>query len=400
MKRAKFVLAAAAVLLLAGGRWAARAQTPFISITPEMDRWLGESMDDVFEMDFDQADAAARKVIALNPEHPSAYFTLAGSAWTRYVYGSEQSDPAFEQAYEEKISDLIARGEKWRKKYPQDPVGMMILGSAYGINSRLCVIRRQWLRAYLQGRKGLALTRAAVAADPNYYDAYLGLGMYDYYSDLYPNFIGVLAKLVLRGDRRLGIETLEMVAKKGHFSKSTAQIMLVEIYTEDPFGSRDPARAVAIMKELRVRYPRGAMMHASELVALYEAKRYAEVVAGAKKFLALVDEGRYPPLERAEGDVALGCGYWAAGDKEKAIEAFQEAAGIKYGGAPSRWAVWAQIRLGNLFDSLGRREEALAAYKRAAAEPDRWNFRRLALAGLAKPWSKDNPGPIPPHLSD
>jgi tetratricopeptide (TPR) repeat protein len=260
----------------------------------------------------------------------------------------------------------------------------------------LLVVRREWIKAYFHARKAVAITRKAVQADPEYYDAYLGLGMYDYYSDLYPRLVGVLAHLVLGGDRLRGIATLRKVAEKGKFSRSIAKILLVEIYTEDPFGAKDPKEAVRIVEELRAEYPTSAMMHSSELVAWYSAQRYQDMVAGAGDYLRLVREGKYNPIEAAKGAVILGTAQWALGQKKAALDSFHLAAQIRLGGRLSRWAVWALIRSGQLRDTMGLREEALADYRAALDAPDEWHLRSLAKDGIAKPFSEQAPGEILP----
>lgn len=365
-------------------------------LPPDMDQYLLEGINAIYRMQFDKAAELSNKAMAIIPGHPYPYFGLAGIAWTQYVYGTDQSDQTLLKPFDAKIQDVIKIANKWIKTHPQDPEALMVMGAAYGISSRLMVIRHEWLSAYFEGRRALAATRASIKADPNFYDAYLGIGMYDYYSDLYPNFVGVLAKIMLRGNRLRGIETLKMVAEKGHFSQDNAKILLVEIYTEDPFGARDPEKAVAIMKELRAKFPESAMMHSAQLVALYESKRYDEVVTGARDYLARGQRGFYTPIESGKGNVALGCGLWALGRKPEALDAFRAAEGVLYNGKPSRWAVWAHIRAGELEDSMGMRKEAVADYKAAIAEPDLWEMRKIAKAYLSKPFSADHPGPIPP----
>lgn len=365
-------------------------------ITEEMDYWLMKGVDDIYRMRFDDAEAAARKAMALNPAHPHAYLGLAGVAWTRYVYGTDQSDPSLMSLFEQRTKQAVSVAQKWTKAHPDDAQGLMTLGAAYGLSSRLDLIRHQWIKGYLEGRKAAAITREAVQKDPQLWDAYLGLGMYDYYTDAYPRLVGVLAKLVLGGDRLRGIKTLELVAEKGHFSKSNARILLVEIYLEDRWGARDPEKAIALMKQLRADYPDSAMMHSAQLVALYEGKRYAQALAGARDYLERVRTGLYSPIEAGKGNVALGCALWQLGRKDEALEAFRRAEQVDYLGKPSRWAVWAHIRAGQLLDSLGRRAEALAEYRLAAAEPDTWDFRQYAKAGLSRMFSGARPGPIDP----
>ncbi len=389
-------LAAAPADMPAGGVPVSDGPRASKYISEEMDYWLMKGVDDIYRMRFDEAEAAARKAIALDPAHPNAYMGLAGVTWTKYVYGTDQGDPKLLDLFGQQIKQAISVGEDWVKAHPDDPEGLMTLGAAYGLSSRLDIIRHQWVRGYLEGRKAVGITRQSVQKDPQLWDGWLGVGMYDYYTDVYPRFIGVLAKLVLRGNRLRGIETLKQVAEKGHFSKNNARILLVEIYLEDQWGARDPEKAMALLRALRAQYPESAMMHSADMVARYEGKRYAEVLTEARAYLQRVARGEYRPIEAAKGNVALGCALWQLGHRDEALEAFKRAEDVMFDGKPSRWSVWAHIRAGQLLDVMGRRADALAEYKFAAAQPDTWDFKQFAKAGLAKPFAQALPGPIDP----
>ena len=367
-----------------------------VDLPPEMDRLLMTGTQDIYRMRFDEAEAAARAAIQVDPAHPYPYFGLAAVYWTRFVYETDRTDTTLLPPFEENVNKVIALSHAWLKQHPEDPQVLMVLGAAYGISARLNVVRRNWIRAYLDGRKALSFTRQAVKADPKFWDAYLGLGMYDYYADLYPRYVALLTKLVLGGDRQRGIRTLRTVAEKGHFSRDTATVLLVEIYTEDPYGAKDPAKAVALMDLMRARYPDSRGMHSARVVALYEAARYQEAAKVAAEYIDLVKKGVYPPVELAKGEVLLATAQWALGQKDKALDSFREASKVVYRDRLGRWAVWALVRVGNLEDSLGRRQDALRDYGAAAAEPDLWDIRRYAKAGLSKPFSAQLPGPIPP----
>ena len=355
-----------------------------------------EAIDDLYRMDFNLAEADTRKAMALNPEHPHPYLSLAGITWTRYVYGRDQSDQTLLPVFESQVNRAMEVSRRWLQKHPGDPEGLMTLGAAYGVSSRLLLVRRQWLKAYRHARMALQFTRSAVKADPKLHDAYLCIGMYDYYADLYPRLIGALARLVLGGSRLRGIATLKMVAEEGRYSRNAAKMMLVEIYTEDPYGARNPAEAVRIMREFRARYPRSAMLHSAMLVALYSDERYEDVVHGAGEFLGLVAEGKYESHDKAEGEVILATALWALGRREQALEAFGQAAQVRIGDALSRWATWALLRRGELEDSMGNRWAALKDYSAAASRIDSWGLRERAVKRALKPFREEFPGPIPP----
>lgn len=367
------------------------------SITPEMDRLLLEGIDRIYEMDFDAADAAASKAMALDPGHPHPYLGHAATDLIRFSYGSEQSDPGLIKSFEAKIAQTIKVAEKRLKANPNDPDILFLLGSAHGISGRMAIVRRQWLSAFSHGRKSMKHIRAAIKADPELYDAVLGAGMFDYYVATIPKFAGWLAKIMLGGDRERGLAAIKIAAEKGHYSKTAAQLILVEIYTEDDFGARNPPEAARLMREIHARYPTSAMLHSALIVALYEDRKLDEAVREAQDYLGRVQSGKYPVLSTAKSHALLGTLLWAAGEKEKALTHFVEGAAPRPGPL-DRWRVWSRVRAGQVLDALGRREDALAAYKLAYGEPDRWEYRALIKPCLDKPCVGDKfPGHFSPY---
>jgi len=378
-----------AVLLLA---WPACAR----ALPPEMDRHLQGALDSLYCMQFSSAEAQVKLAMAVEPEHPYGPFGLAAVSMIKYVYGTEQSDPALLAAFTKQTEEALDAGTAWVKKHPQDAEGFMALGAAYGVSSRLLTVRRQWILAYWRARKAVGYLQKATQLDPEMGDPYLGLGMYDYYSDAYPRFVRVLAKLLLRGNRARGVAELRRSSEKGSFSQIVSKMILTEIFLEDQWGLRNPQEAVKLSAEVRQRYPDSAMILDIDFVARYEAGEYEALLPDLEQFLERARQGRYDSLQLAKGLVIKATTLWAWQKPEEALKTFADAAAVKPEGKVSRWGVWAQIRAGNLLDSLGRREEAVALYKAAAAEPDLWDLRQFAKAGLHEAFQQPSPGHISP----
>jgi tetratricopeptide (TPR) repeat protein len=357
----------------------AASAAPTSGITPEMEAQLQKGLDGIYSMDFDGAEAAARKVTELNPEHPHGWFGVAAATMMRYVYETEQGDPALIKLFEERMEFAAKKAKAWIEAHPDDAEAMMIYGACYGVRSRLQIVRKQWVSGYFSARKAIGWQRAALKKDPKLYDAYLGIGMYDYYTDVYPSVIGVLSKIMLRGNRLRGVAELKIAAEKGRFSNVVADLLLVEIGLEDLYGLRDPAQAVARMEKLRKRYPDSAMLHAAEISALYEAERWDDAKKGSEEYLARVRAGKYRDTQRPKGYVLLGHALWQLGRVDEALTAFQD--GAEEG---KRYGLWSLIRQAQLMDALGRREQAVLLYKRAAERPDSWDMRKYAESGLRR----------------
>lgn len=382
------------ILLLLAAPAAARKT----SVTPEMDKLLREGIDDIYMMNFDAADAVMAKAIALDPEYPHAYLGRAATDLIRFAYGTDQADPTLIPKFEAKTAVAIKVAQAYLKKHPKDPDVLFVLGSAHGICGRLAIVQRKWLKAFGHGRTSMKTIRLAAKLEPGLYDAQLGLGMFDYYVATIPKFAGWLAKIVLGGDRARGIRQIHVAAEKGDYAKTSAQFILVEIFLEDPFGARNPAEALKFMRLIHARYPNSPMIDTALISALYEAKHYDEAVKEAREYQARIKSGRYPAQYQAQSHAFLGTLLWAAGDKAQALDEFNAGAEARGNGMRTRWKVWSRVRVGQLLDALGRRVEALAAYKVAYDEKDDWGYRALIKPCLKSPCVGEKyPGHFSPY---
>ena len=374
---------------------AAPASARRSSVTPEMDKLVTAGLDGIYRMDFDAADAAARAAMALDPGYPQAYLGAAATDFIRYVYGPAPTDDRLLKSFEKKVGVAISVSESWLKAHPNDPDGLLVLGTGYGISARLALERREYLKGWRYGSRAMKYIRAAIKADPEIYDADLGLGMFDYYVDTIPRFAGWLAKIMLGGDRARGLRELRLAAEKGHFGRTAAQLILVEIETQDVFGARDTPDAVRLMAGIRAEYPESSMLHSAQVVSLYENGNYVEGLREAKEYLARVESGRYDAVNLPAAHALNGTLLWALDRKDEALAEFRA------GGADpkprSDWTILNRARAGQVLDALGRRDEALAAYRSAYAD-DRWEMRAYIKPCLSSPCvGKKYPGPFAPH---
>jgi tetratricopeptide (TPR) repeat protein len=365
------------------------------SVTPEMDRLVMAGIDGIYRMDFDSADAAARAAMALDPNYPHAYLGAAATDFIRYIYGPAQADDRLVKSFEGKAEVSIAVAERWLKAHPDDAEALLVLGSGYGIRGRLALERHQYLKAWANGSRAMKYIRASIKADPETYDSYLGVGMFDYYVDTIPRFAGWLAKIMLGGSRERGLRELRLAAEKGRYARVAAQLILVEIDTQDEFGARDPSDAVRLMAGIREEYPDSSMLHSAQVDALYEAGKYDEGLREADEYLARIRSGKYSAANMPMARVMIGTLLWARGRKEEALAEFRA------GGADpaplTSWTILDRVRAGQVLDALGRRAEALAAYKSAYAD-DRWDTRPYIKPCLSAPCVGPNfPGRFVPR---
>jgi hypothetical protein len=366
----------------------------------EIENLVVEGIREIYAMDFDGAEAKFKEAERFQPDHPYGYYGDAIVAWAKFVYVSQQTDPVQRKKFEDGVETSIEKCTAWLKLHPNDAYVRLALGGTYGLRSRLSVIERHWLRALWDGRTAIKQTRLAYQLDSTAYDALLGIGMYDYYADALPRFISAFNRMFLGGSREKGIEALKIAAEKGKYVSTAAKLILVEIYTEDQWGAKDPGKALELILELRKEFPNSPIFHQIEHVCLFETGKYDELIESAQDYLKRIDDKApyYVELDRARMHTTIGTARFAKKEIDFARQSYETAgslAGTK--AAPNRWGVWGLVRLGQVHDVLGERDKAIEAYRAAAQFTDVWGFRALAQARMRSPFAgTDKIGPLPP----
>lgn len=397
MKKLLYVFLAGA-LLTASAVLPARAE---IKLPPDVYAQASEGINGVYSLDFDTAEKNIQLVFASYPDHPFAHFGNAMIAWSRYEYEFETSDDTQRKVFEKILDDSIDGIKRWIKKNPQDPNAYMGIGALYGLRAMFSMRNRSWITAYFSGRKAIKNLEHSLTLDPTYYDAYFGLGIYQYYAGTLPSVIKTLAKIVaIKGDPDAGVAQLNAAREKAVFTSDSAKLILIEIQNTRAGKYYDPHKSLEYIRQLRAKYPNNPLMRYVEVICLFETGDYDGVTAEASRFLELIGKDPfYKDIYIARAYTALGTVQMARGNFEKAREAFEEGREAVKNQEPSRWGVWNELRLGQVYDLLGRREDALRQYKYVLSFKDKWGFDETAKALMKKPYEVGafgDVGPLPP----
>jgi tetratricopeptide (TPR) repeat protein len=252
------------------------------------------------------------------------------------------------------------------------------------------MLQSNWIRAYIDGRRGKNLLAEAVELRPDFHDAWLGLGYFHYYVATLPSYLEVLARLLLLGgDREEGMREIEHTARLGYYAVAQAKMTLVDIYTD--FEER-PAEAMTILRELRTRYPENIWLDGNKDQIHVHLAEYDSALAIEAAFIDSCRSGaryfksKWIPHIRFK----MGVCYFRKGDYAEAEKIFIEVAAV----APENpeWVhAWALVQLGMTLDVTGRRDEAIETYKRVLKMKNRENSHKWARVFLAiRCQKKDN----------
>ena len=371
------------------------------SVPQELAELSKKGLDSIYAVKIDEAAKYFNEAYEKYPDHPASRFGVAMASWARLEYLEDESSPELAKQYAQLTDEAITVGKKWLKTHPNDTLAHICMGGLYGLRARLAVLQHKWIKAYTNGKKALKSMHKTLEIDPEAYDAYLGLGLYEYYAGTLPGAIKILAKLVMSGNAEKGIGMLKTCADKGYYNVLAAKLLLVEIYTQHGSKYANPQEAVRMAAEFRQMFPHHAQMHFVQIVSLFESGKYEESLSQALDYLKHVNDKNdqvYKERFRSRICTAIGTLYMILGDYANAEKYLSQSRDtIRMDKHPARWAVWGIARLGNLADLRGDRENAVKYYREARSYGNEWGFWETLDKHINRPFTKDElPGQLPP----
>jgi hypothetical protein len=144
----------------------------------------------------------------------------------------------------------VAAAQAYIQRHP-GPVAKLYLGGSLGARGLGHLYQGSYVVAYRDGKKAFQLLRQCVAEEPRLYNAYVGLGTFEYESG---RLAGVLQYILnLHGDVNYGLDLLKTCEEKATYAAPSALMHLAFIYT---FEVPDPELSQRYLMRLYARYPR------------------------------------------------------------------------------------------------------------------------------------------------
>jgi hypothetical protein len=348
----------------------------------------------LYHLQYDKALDACDRYIRRNGDDPAGYFYQAAIHWWHLAQDAEYEHPDIEQKFYDAVDKTDekaqARLQILDESDPEDAAqaAMVYLywGGAEGLRGRWLVTQKKWLKAYFAGRDGDRMLKKALKLDPKLYDAYMGLGIYDYFSDTLSGFVAALSAVFVRGDRHRGIQELNLAIEKGKRARVESMVFLAEIYT---FEENTPAEALSIVSKLRQEFPNSPLMHLMQITALYQMKKWPDVERESQILLSKA-ENETPWYTHRDVSPAVYClgvaELLGKKDLEGALKRFNRLIDQAKADDPSRWLSFAHLRRAQIYDVQGKRDAAVADYKFVLDRPEIWGSHTEAAAGLKEPY--------------
>ena len=371
----------------------------------------------LFNIDYETARKSFKEMAQAFPNYPAGSQFLADSLWIETLYQTRRlqsslygGDDSFYSTGDDKVDPQVidrfrtltrqARllTEARLKLYPKDVEALYFLGAIEGLKASFEeAVERRHFAALKDGSDAVDRHREVIKLDPNYHDAEITIGLYDFTVGSLPLPVKLIAGVAgFRGSKKRGLATLERVAKEGHWLHDEAKTLLIVLYTRE----KRYAEAAAIARELAAKYPPNYLyrLEAADALVLQAALERqanhankttaAETEAFATFESLLKDKVVRNSAARAFDLIHFKYGeaLMTAGQYEKAAKEFLASADVP--GAQQGLATMAHLYAARALDLAGKRNDAMTQYRAVLGRPNVYDAHDQAQAGLKEAFKK------------
>ena len=367
---------------------------------------VSKGFEHFYNLEYAQAIREFQAQIAKEPDNPNAHNHLAqavlyqemyraGALESELVSGSNpfigrervKASPEADKLFHDSLAKSMSISQARIKTNANDTGAMYALGVAHGLRANYnFLVRKAWMDALRDATEARKLHNRVIELDPKFIDAKLVQGVHDYVVGSLPwhwKMLGFVAGF--RGDREVGMKTLHLVAREGKLNNYDAQVLLAAIYRRE----RRPKDALPLLKPLIERFPRNYLLRLETVQMYSDAGDKDSALAALAKAEELKSSGAAGyaglPMEKIyyyRGNLL----FWYR-DYDEAIEQLrrvtQHASKLDVNTAVMAW-----LRLGQSLDMKGRRQEAVEAYKQAAAVAPQSEAAKESRDFLSRPYRR------------
>lgn len=375
------------------------------ALTPEVMTLRRAGTEAIFNLEYGVAKTKFEEMKKLMPQHPIADINLAMLIWLEHLnksrrlqtslYGGDSSfyagaedakednegdqvDAAVDRAFRDRMAQAKTKAMALVARNKNDADAQYFLGAFYGVMAGYeASVARKFFAAMRNGSRSVDAHEKVMKMKPDYYDAYLSVGMYDYIAGSLPFMYKVIATLAgVRGNKQRGIERLQKIVASETVTADDARVLLVAIYKNE----KRLDDALALLKHLNAKYPASYLLKLETATLLVTMKRQPEAFAAFDALLK--DSTAAPAVDLVHYQYAEALA--AAKEYKPAVEQFLAASKTK--DAEANLATLALLRAAQVYDQAGQRTEAVAQYKAVMARPNVYDSRVQAERGLKQPF--------------
>ncbi len=241
---------------------------------------IRRGMDLAYSDRYAEAKTLFTSMIAADTNDYAAYFFLAASYHAEMIDAEDYTDKPIFFAL---IDTAIARAEVALEAEINPAWAALIIGNAHGYIAAFEGKEGSWWEAIKRGVKAKNKYLKVLEYEPDFYDAYLGLGNYHYWRSVKTEFINWMPFVPDRKEQ--GLRELVLVRDSSLFSATMAANSLLWIHVR---GDR-PAEAFETLQWLEQHYPNSRTVLWGEAFVNEMAGRYQQSIEAFGQLIAQIE---------------------------------------------------------------------------------------------------------------
>jgi hypothetical protein len=242
-----------------------------VDITP-----LDEAFADLYNFNFPAAHLVIDHYIAEHPQEPMPYAVRA-SGYLFYELDrlgilegeflvddnkiadkkAKTPDPEIRAKFLKAVDDAQTRADAVLATDPDDKTALLSMCITEGVSTDyMALVEKHQILSLSLAKKSNNYAQRLLKVDPKYYDAYLAAGFSEYMVGSLPFFVRWFVHFDnVNGDKKAGIQHVELVANEGHYLKPFAKILLAIAALRD----KRPRDAEMWLRALAKDYPQNPL---------------------------------------------------------------------------------------------------------------------------------------------
>lgn len=251
---------------------------------------VNQGLAKAYNMELEAAEKIYNRIIALYPDEPYGYYYIAQIYYWTFLGSKDKGEynvfSKFSDLAKEKIERNLEKDEK--------NVRMIFLaGNLELFNAMANATNESSVDAFWASKSSVNYFEKALQLNPKFYDAYLGLGLFDYAMSFVPEFLQWAVNLTgLSSDKERGLRYIKTAFNKGTSETTESAFHLAKIYT-DYLAEFDSA--YGYIRPVILKYPRNTLFHYQYAVSLIKGKELDRAIHPLNTVLRLSNK-RFPQI--------------------------------------------------------------------------------------------------------
>ncbi len=207
-------------------------------------------IDAMYDMRFDDARTIFDALVKQQPDDPTGYYFRASIHLWKYLF--DKNDDELRRFISE--SDrMIEVAEEAVDKDPRNSLARTYIGAIYGYRAMANIQAENFLKASWDARNCYNYLSETLEQDPNQYEAYLGMGIFNFLIGALPEASRTVMNLAgISGNKEKGLKQLQIAAEKAQYARNDARMVLGLLHV---YYRGDYSTGLGYLKGLLAKYP-------------------------------------------------------------------------------------------------------------------------------------------------